>query len=117
MAAVALYHLVCDGPGGQIYCCAADREPSRVVYKAASGMIEQEPEFEGILKVLDSRKEIRNKLTGSILKVLSAEAYTKHGLNPSVVILMNSTLQPNRDLWDVMTFGAGPAGRKNRFGG
>lgn len=109
VAALALYHLICDGPGGQIYCCAADRGQAELVYKAAIGMIEQEPEFEGILKVLDSRKEIRNKLTGSIMKVLSAEAYTKHGLNPSVVIFDELHAQPNRDLWDVMTFGAGAA--------
>jgi len=109
VAAIALYHLLCDGPGGQIYCCAADRGQAELVYKAASGMIEQEPEFEGILKVLDSRKEIKNKQTGTILKVLSAEAYTKHGLNPSVVIFDELHAQPNRDLWDVMTFGAGAA--------
>jgi len=109
IAAIALYHLVCDGPGGQIYCCAADRGQAELVYKAAIGMIEQEPEFDGILKVLDSRKEIKNKLTGTTLKVLSAEAYTKHGINPTVVIFDELHAQPNRDLWDVMTFGAGAA--------
>lgn len=109
IAAIALYHLVCDGPGGQIYCCAADRGQAELVYKAAIGMIEQEPEFEGIVKVLDSRKEIKNKLTGTTLKVLSAEAYTKHGINPTVVIFDELHAQPNRDLWDVMTFGAGAA--------
>ncbi len=109
VAAIALYHLLCDGPGGQIYCCAADRGQAELVYKAAIGMIEQEPEFDGVLKVLDSRKEIKNKQTGSVLKVLSAEAYTKHGLNPSVVIFDELHAQPNRDLWDVMTFGAGAA--------
>jgi phage terminase large subunit-like protein len=46
------------------------------------------------------------------LKVLSAEAYTKHGLNPTVVIFDELHAQPNRDLWDVMTFGSrcGPQG-------
>lgn len=109
IAALALYHLVCDPSGGQIYCCAADRGQAELVYKAAIGMLEQEPEFKGILKVLDSRKEIKNKLTGSMLKVLSAEAYTKHGLNPTVVIFDEIHAQPNRDLWDVMTFGSGAA--------
>jgi len=109
IAAIALYHLVCDGPGGQIYCCAADRGQAELVYKAALGMIEQEPEFDGVLKVLDSRKEIKNKHTGTTLKVLSAEAYTKHGINPTVVIFDELHAQPNRDLWDVMTFGAGAA--------
>ncbi|AOY76676.1 terminase large subunit [Clostridium formicaceticum] len=109
IAGIALYHLVCDGPGGQIYCCAADKIQAGLVYKAALGMIEQEPELEATLKVVDSKKEITNKYTGTILKVLSAEAYTKHGLNPTVVIFDELHAQPNRDLWDVMTFGAGAA--------
>ncbi|WP_340395287.1 terminase TerL endonuclease subunit [Paenibacillus sp. FSL E2-0177] len=109
IAAVSLYHLVCDPPGGQIYCCAADKEQAKLVYKAAAAMIEQEPEFEGILKVLDSSKEIRNLITGTVMKVLSAEAFTKHGINPTVVIFDELHAQPNRDLWDVMTFGAGAA--------
>lgn len=109
IAAVSLYHLVCDPPGGQIYCCAADKEQAKLVYLAAVSMIEQEPEFEGIIKVLDSRKEIKNLLTGTTMRVLSAEAYTKHGINPTVVIFDELHAQPNRDLWDIMTFGAGAA--------
>ena len=106
---LGLYHLVCDPPGGQIYCCAADREQASLAYRAAKGMIEQDPELEKILKITDSQKMITNKLTGTTLKVLSAEAYSKHGINPTVVIFDELHAQPNRDLWDVMTFGAGAA--------
>lgn len=106
---IGLYHLVCDGPGGQIYCCAADRGQAELVYKAACGMREQNPDLEKLLKLTDSKKEIKNLETGTTLKVLSAEAYTKHGLNPTVVIFDELHAQPNRDLWDVMTFGAGAA--------
>ena len=109
IAAIALYHLVCDGPGGQIYCCAADRHQAELVYKAACGMREQNSDLEDMLKLTDSKKEIKNTSTGTTLKVLSAEAYTKHGLNPTVVIFDELHAQPNRDLWDVMTFGAGSA--------
>lgn len=109
IAAIALYHLICDGPGGQIYCCAAERGQAALVYNAAHAMIEQEPEFKDILKVTDSKKEIKNTITGTTLKVLSAEAYSKHGLNPTVVIFDELHAQPNRDLWDTMTFGAGAA--------
>jgi phage terminase large subunit-like protein len=41
--------------------------------------------------------------------VLSAEAFTKHGLNVSACIFDELHAQPNRELWDVMTFGAGDA--------
>jgi phage terminase large subunit-like protein len=108
-AAVSLYHLVCDGPGGQIYCCAAEREQASLVYKAAKQMIEQDEALEQLLNVVDSKKEIYNRETGTYLKVLSAEAYSKHGINPTVVIFDELHAQPNRELWDVMTFGAGSA--------
>lgn len=109
VAALALYHLVCDPPGGQIYCCAADKAQASLVYKAAKQMIEQDEDLSGLLKVTDSKKEIENAETGTFLKVLSAEAFTKHGINPSVVIFDELHAQPNRDLWDVMTVGAGAA--------
>ena len=51
-------------------------------------------------------------MSGSQLKVLSSEAYSKHGYKPSCVIFDELHAQPNRDLWDVMTFGAGAARRQ-----
>ncbi len=108
-AAIAIYHLFNDPPGGQIYCCAADREQAGLVYKAAKQMIEQDESLTEVLVITDSNKTIRNSETDTYLKVLSAEAYTKHGINPTVVIFDELHAQPNRDLWDVMTFGAGAA--------
>ena len=112
IAGLAVYHLACDGPDGQIYCCAADKGQAGLVYKAALSMIDQNEDLQSIFKITDSKKEIKNKLTGTILKVLSAEAYTKHGINPTVVIFDELHTQPNRELWDTMTFGAGAARRE-----
>jgi phage terminase large subunit-like protein len=109
IAGLAVYHLINDENEGQIYCCAADRGQAMLVYKAAVSMIEQNPALSKALKITDSKKEILYKKTGTILKVLSAEAYTKHGINPTVVIFDELHCQPNRNLWDVMTFGAGSA--------
>ena len=109
VAGLAVMHLMCDSHEGQIYCCAADRTQAMLVYKAACSMIDQNPHLRKIMKITDSKKEIKNKNTNTVLKVLSAEAYTKHGLNPTVVIFDELHAQPNRNLWDVMTFGAGAA--------
>lgn len=109
VAALGLYHLLNDPPSGQIYCCAAEREQASLVYRAAKQMIEQDPDLQEMVRVVDSKKEIYNRDTGTFVKVLSAEAYSKHGLNPTVVIFDELHAQPNRDLWDVMTFGAGAA--------
>jgi len=80
IAGLAVYHLFCDPPEGQIYCCAADRAQAGLVYKAALSMINQDKWLEKSFKVTDSKKEIKNIKTGTIMKVLSAEAFTKHGL-------------------------------------
>ena len=115
IAAIGLYHLTCDPQGGQIFCCASDRQQAEIIYKAACGMREQNPDLEEVLKLTDSKKEIKNTITGTTFKVLSAEAYTKHGLNPTVVIFDELHAQPNRNLWDVMTFGAGAARKEPLF--
>jgi phage terminase large subunit-like protein len=90
IAGLGLKHLALDPPGGQIYCCAADREQAGLVYHAACQMIEQDEDLQEIFKITDSKKLIINKDTGTFLKVLSAEAFTKHGLNPTVVIFDES---------------------------
>jgi len=46
------------------------------------------------------------------MQVLSAEAYTKHGINPTVILFDELHAQPNRDLWDKMTFGSSSARRE-----
>ena len=103
---LGLYHLVCDSPGGEIYCCAADRLQASHTYKAAASKINQSRALSAILKVVDSEKKIINKKTGTFMQVLSSEAYTKHGLNPTIILFDELHAQPNRELWDKMTFGS-----------
>ena len=86
IAGMAIDHCLNDGPSGQIYCCAAEREQASLVYIAAKQKIEQDEYLESVFRVVDSKKEIHNTETGTFIKVLSAEAYSKHGLNPTVVI-------------------------------
>lgn len=109
-AGAALYHLFADGEmNGEIYGCAADRAQASLVYNVAKDMIAQNPVLAKRAKITDSMKEIQDKRTGSVYKVESAEAYTKHGLNVSCGIFDELHAQPNRDLWDVMTSGSGDA--------
>lgn len=109
IAGLALDHCLNDPPSGQIYCCAAEREQASLVYIAAKQKIEQDPYLESVCRVVDSKKEIHNTETGTFIKVLSAEAYSKHGLNPTVVIFDELHALQKRDLWDVMVFGSGAA--------
>ena len=109
IASLAVDHCVNDPPSGQIYCCAADREQASLVFNAAVQKIQQNKALSRIIKIVESQKKFYNIDSGTTVKVLSAEAYTKHGLNPTVVIFDELHAQPNRDLWDVMTFGSGAA--------
>lgn len=109
-AALALYHTYADGAyHGEVYSCAADREQASIVFDVAVEMIDQSPTLKKRTKYTASKKEIYDKISRTTYKVLSAEAFTKHGIKPTCVIFDELHAQPNRDLWDVMTFGAGSA--------
>ena len=129
-APLGLYHLFGDGElNAEVYICAADKDNASIVYNAAVYMLQAAAWTaamleRGTLKLVESRREIlyrrqRKTPSGGMewqiigrLKVLSAEAYSKHGYKPSCVIFDELHAQPNRDLWDVMTFGAGSSRRQ-----
>ena len=110
VAGAGIYQLYADGEkNGEVYGCAADREQASIVFDVVVDMIDQVPELKKRTKLNLSKRMITDKVSGSIYRVLSAEAYTKHGLNVSACIFDELHAQPNRGLWDVMTFGAGDA--------
>lgn len=103
---LALYGLLGSGDGAEVYSCAADREQARIVFGVAKRMVELDPLMSEQIKVFRDVLEVPK--TGSTYKVLSAEAYTKEGLNPSMVLFDELHAQPSDDLYDVMSnaFGA-----------
>ena len=72
-------------------------------------MVKITPALEKRARIRSSTKVIEDKVSGSRYKVLSAEAFTKHGLKTSACVFDELHTQPNRALWDVMTFEAGSA--------
>lgn len=105
-SALALYGLVADGEiGAEVYSAAGEKEQASLVYYPASQMVRGDEDLAARLKVLDSRKRIIDYKTNSFYQVLSAETYSKHGLNPSTIIFDEIHAQPNRDLWDVLVEG------------
>ena len=109
-AAVALL-LTCGDfeHGGEIYGCASDRQQASIVFDVAVQMVEQCPALKSRCKLMISNKRIVFKPLGSFYQVLSAEAYTKHGLNVHGVVFDELHSQPDRKLFDVMTHGSGDA--------
>ena len=107
-AGIALYLLFADNePGAEIYSAAGDKDQAGKVYEAAAPMVRQSPALLKRAKVIDSIKRIVVHSTDSFYKVISAESKTKHGGNLHGVIFDELHVQPNRDLWDVLTTSGG----------
>lgn len=109
-AGVALKQLCADGEQrAEVYSCAADRDQASIVYDVANDMVQMCPALAKKIKIYKSKRQMTYLPTNSKYKVLSAEAYTKHGLNVSGVVFDELHAQPNRKLFDVMTKGSGDA--------
>lgn len=104
IAALVLAHLV--GPeaitNGEIFSAANDREQAAQVFKVAAQMVRADDELSRLLRVVDSTKTIACYGNGSFYKAISAEAGTKHGLNPSFVIFDELAQAKSRELFDVL---------------
>lgn len=109
-AGVALKLLFADKePGAEIYSAAADRDQASIVFNVAAQMVRQNSALMDRCKIIDSQKRIVVHKTASFYRVLSSDAFTKHGFNVHGVIFDELHAQPNRELWDVLTLGAGDA--------
>jgi len=104
IACLALTHLV--GPeavkNGEIYSAANDRDQAALVFKYAAQIVRADPELESFIKIVDSTKTMVCFGNGSIYRAVSAEAGTKFGLNPTVVIFDELAQAKNRDLYDAL---------------
>ncbi|MCL1878004.1 MAG: terminase large subunit [Defluviitaleaceae bacterium] len=115
-AAVALL-LACGDfeHGGEIYGCASDRQQASIVFDVACGMVEQCSALKSRIKPILSQKRLVYKPLNSFYQVLSAEAFSKHGLNVHGVVFDELHAQPNRQLYDVMLHGSGDARKQPLF--
>ena len=107
-AGAAAYSLYADGEmGGEVYSCAGDRSQAGIIFDVAKEMVMQSPALLKRSRITGSEtgstKAIVDLKTKSLYKVLSSEAFSKHGYNISCCIFDELHAQPNRKLWDVMT--------------
>lgn len=110
-AALGLYMLFADGEaGGEVYVAAGDRDQAGVVFGIAAEMVRTSPHLRTACKVIDYSKRIvvtKGPCEGSFLRAIPADAAGSHGFNASAVIMDETHVQPNRDLWDVLTTSTG----------
>lgn len=104
IAALVLTHLI--GPeavtNGEIYSAANEREQAGIVFKYAAQIVRADPELESLIKIVDSTKRMICFSNGSFYHAVSAEAGTKYGLNPTVVIYDELAQAKKTDLYDAL---------------
>lgn len=103
-AGIALLLLFADGEAGcEVYSAAGDKEQARIVFNDAKLMRGASPELRKRSRAY--KDTIVAHATASKYQVLSADAPTKHGLNPHGIVFDELHVQPNRELWDTLTTG------------
>jgi len=107
-SAIALYLLYADSEAGcEIYSAANDRPQAALVFNEAAAMVRQEPNLFNISKIVDSQKRIVYRRYNSFYSAISAEAFTKWGINAHGIIYDELHAAPDRDLWDTLTTSTG----------
>jgi len=110
---LAVFDLVFGPEGGETYSVAATRDQARIVFGEAKRIIEFNEDLKKIAKLYRDAVEIPE--TGSVYRVLSAEAGAAEGLNSSSVWFDELHAQPNRKMWDVMSLSMAARGDRSHM--
>jgi phage terminase large subunit-like protein len=107
-AAIALYGLFGDGEmGAEVFSAAADKDQAALCFNVAAQMVRNDPYLLAQCDIVDSQKRIVHRPSGSFYRAISAEAYSKHGFNASMVVYDELHAAPTRELYDVLSTSMG----------
>jgi len=108
-AGLALYLLFADDePGAEIVSAAADREQAAIVFDIAKSMVEASPVLKAMAKIYRREIVVPSRTGESVYKVISSEAYSKHGFNLHGAIIDEvHAHQDGGELYGVLTKGMG----------
>ena len=88
---------------GQLYSVAFDREQASILYKYMTAMIHMDEELSERLNVVESRKKVYDRVSGSEFSALSSETKGKHGKSSSFIAYDElAQFGADRSLYDVM---------------
>src|SRR3989304_545107 len=111
MAAVELALNYNDGEkSAQIYNCAGDDEQAGLLFKAATKMVNLDPELRKVSKVFTGSIVYKD----SFIKKITSKSDTKHGFNSHAWIYDELHVAKNRDLYDTLNTSTGQ--RSNPLG-
>lgn len=105
LSAIGLYLLCYDmEKGAEIYVCAGDRSQAGIIFDDCKEMVKADEQILG-KRLKTFKSTITHEKSGSSLKAISAEAYSKHGYRPHGILFDELHVQPNRELYDTLTKG------------
>lgn len=82
-----LYHLLMENEHNpEAYGAAAAKDQAAIVFRAASQLVQANPELNALLRVLPSTKRIVRRDGGGFYTVLSADGDVQDGVEPSLLI-------------------------------
>ena len=110
IAAIILCHLI--GPewkrNEQIYSAAYEREQAGLTFEYMVKMIEYDQELKDNTNIRTSKKEVVGSRTGSKYSALSAEAKSKHGISPAILVFDElAQFEADRRYYDTLVQGFG----------
>lgn len=104
-APIGVKEIVSGTEGGQVILAANDRDQAGILFRHARRTVELDPDLSEEIRVY--RSALEHKRSGSVLRAISAEAYTKEGLSPTLVLYDELHAAPTRELFDVLQLAMG----------
>lgn len=101
LSSLALYELLLGPDGGEVYTVASSRDQARIVFGTTRRMVEMDPELSESTRLFKDAIEVPS--TGSVMRVMAAEAPQLEGLNPTYVIVDEVHALPDDELWNVFS--------------
>lgn len=107
---LGLYEFLAFGEAGpQVYSVATDKDTARLIFDSAVLMLKRSPYLAE--RVVCHKDNMHIPDTAAIFEPLAADADLQLGLRPSCFLFDELHVQPNADLWNVLTSAMGK--RKN----
>lgn len=107
---LAIFDTIFGGGGAETYSVASTRDQARIVFNEAKKIIQSDEELTQITKIYRDAIEVPS--TGSVYRVLSAEAGAAEGLNSTSIYMDETHSFPNRKMFDVMQLSMAARGSK-----
>jgi len=95
-------------PNSQLYSAAQSRDQAAILFELAAKVVRMSPDLSEFVNIRDTAKELLCGELGTFYKALSADAATKFGLSPALVIHdeLGQVVGPRSQLYEALETGS-----------